>query len=415
MIIWNATKNYYSTMFKKITFLANNFYTLLVLIAIVNMLWGKDLYSFVLLIIGICGFFSLKQLRLQSVDFLVLAYIGYMLISYLWSTNPYLFYLGMKEELMPIFFYFMARDMKFTDGKFIKNMWWPMLFAFACGIYLWWRPPGWYLDFRINRDLTWLSDERTFEVTRLSSFWTWSYFVGYSSLILLMYFIHRFVFYGEKVKCFWIGIAITIIAMLLAQQRSSIAFFALYMTALMGYGVIKGKVAGKHVFYFGLSSIAIIGIFIFFITQYVGSEYVEFVLSRFESTDHSLVTERYNQFSDQLVYFTFLGGGMGTFGHSAFAYDLPCSADNDYFRIILAYGIPGTLILMLILFATIKNGLRNIYENFFYLSCVGFMIIAATGADVTEKYTLQSFVWWYAIGMIQTNTLGYTHSIIEKK
>lgn len=395
-------------MFKKITFLANNFYTLLVLIAIVNMLWGKDLYSFVLLIIGICGLFSLKQLRLQSVDFLVLAYIGYMLISYLWSTNTYLFYLGMKEELMPIFFYFMARDMKFTDGKFIKNMWWPMLFAFACGIYLWWRPPGWYLDFRINRDLTWLSDERIFEATRFSSFWTWSYFVGYSSLILLMYFIHRFVFYGEKVKCFWIGIAITIIAMLLAQQRSSIAFFALYMTALMGYGVIKNKVSGRTMFLIVLSAVFIALLFIY-IVYLIGPEYVEFVLSRFNTSDSTLVADRFNMFSDLLMFFTFEGGGMGTFGHSALSFDLPGSPDNDYIRIILAYGFPGSTLLALILLCSIKNGLKNIYENFFYLSCVGFMIIAATGAAVTEKYTLQSFVWWYAIGMIQTNTLGYKH------
>ena len=146
----------------------------------------------------------------------------------------------------------------------------------------------------------------------------------------------------------------------------------------------------------------------------INLDYVEKVIfvpvsTKYHKSGLASDADRFNMFSDLLMFFTFEGGGMGTFGHSALSFDLPGSPDNDYIRIILAYGFPGSTLLALILLCSIKNGLKNIYENFFYLSCVGFMIIAATGAAVTEKYTLQSFVWWYAIGMIQTNTLGYKH------
>ena len=161
-------------------YIIKHYYWFTTLVAILLMLGKRD-FSFVLIIATIYVFLkSLKTIKWKDIDTIVAIFIIYSLVSFLFSDYDFsLFYFGIKLQVVPIFFYYIARGKYFKDSSFFDNIKYPLVFVYISAIFLYFFPPAWYLEYKTANITADMSDHMIHEFTRMSSFWSHPYFVGY--------------------------------------------------------------------------------------------------------------------------------------------------------------------------------------------------------------------------------------------
>ena len=151
-----------------------------------------DLYSYVIIafILSTIVLCHKSPITLNAMDMMIMLFIAYQIVSFLFSDYRFeTYYYGVKAQIMPMAFYFIGRNAVFRkDNKFLDNMKYPMMFAFIVGLVLYFWQPSWYIAKKTMELAQTASSHRYYEVTRLSSFWPWSYAMGYGALYFIMYF-----------------------------------------------------------------------------------------------------------------------------------------------------------------------------------------------------------------------------------
>lgn len=398
----------------------NHWYGLLVLLGMTSMFGFRDWYSLCILLVLYISLISFKSIKKwKSLDYLVLTWLLYCLFTTIWTPVKSLAYYAVKLEIIPILFYFIARGKYCGDDAFLRNMRIPLLFAFVSALFLFAFPPSWYVAYK-TEGLEGISTSHAFfERTRLSGFWPWSYFIGYSTLFFIMWEVSGKVFRGENKRFFSIGILVALLCLFLAQQRASILGLLVFIVLVIVFRP-RGK-KGQFAFVWPILFAVIVGavLLYFFLTQYFDIGYLEYIIERStgDSSDHlERVSERFSLFDSFVKRISFFGLGIGYVGHPAFDSGLEAVTDCDYIRIPTEYGILGAIILFTILISALLQGFKHIRHNFFYVSVLVFLFISMIGAAPLELTALGTYLYWYCIGRIADGRrLRYVQALAKRR
>ena len=388
------------------------YYWFLVAIAASLMFGAKDVSSVLILCVAAATLICMSTIRWKLFDGLVFAFLMYSLVSYFFVEFTYplrLYYLGIRSQIVPILFYFIARSDKFKMDEFFENFRRPLFFAMICGVYFYFFQPYFYVSYKaeviwnnFDSDVRSLSGKLLYEFTRMSSFWPHSYFIGYSSLFLFMYSTKKIVLDNCYRKFDLFCFALSFFCLFFAQQRVSIAFCVVFLVLLTLYASLK-KLPSRNLLYLLWVGAFFFGAGIFFIVMnYLDVDFVEYVLNRTVNYEGSLVGDRINLFDRFFREISFFGSGLGRFGHGAVAEGYLGIPDSDYVRVAAELGVVGLVILLAICLYTLFCGLKIFRYAFFEVSTLCFCLTAMIGAAVWELGTLQPFLYWFCIGHIQS-------------
>lgn len=379
-----------------------SYYYFIVLLGFTSMIGIQDWYSFLILIPIFILFFTFRTIKFRFFDLVVLSFMFFCMVSVIWSNAPLIVgYYGLKEEIIPILFYFIARSSGFQNNSFFENMKYPLVIAFICAIALYFFPPAWYVNFKMKNLSADATSTVIYEHTRLSGFWGWSYFMGYSSLFFIMYQINKLLRDEKTSICNILFVFTALIVLFFAQQRVSIVFFFLYLIIVTIYAY-KKKMPNRSALKFFWLVIVIVGVVIYYLMAYcLDADFTDYVFNRTVDLEDNVLTERFGMFSD-ILQVSFLGDGLGTHIHSAASFRLKVISDCDYVRILAQYGIWGSCMLICILFDTLIKGTVILKYVLFDFLVILFLCISMTGAAPLSHTPLQPYLYWFCIGHIQS-------------
>lgn len=389
-----------------------HYYWFLVAIAASLMFGVRDVSSGLIVLTVVAAFVCLPTIRWNRFDGLVFFFLVYSLVTYFFADYTYpmrLYYLGIRAQIVPMLFYFLARSESFNGDDFFENIRWPLVFAMACGVFFYFFQPHFYVSYKasviwanFDSDVRDLSGKLLYEFTRMSSFWPHSYFIGYSSLFLFMYASKKVVVDNCYKKFDLVCFSLSFFCLFFAQQRVSIAFCVLYFVAITFYATIK-KLPARN-FLYGLWIVSILfgtGIFLI-VMNYLDAGFVDYVLNRSVNYDGSMVGDRFALFDAFIERLSFFGSGLGRYGHGAVEMGYLGIPDSDYVRVTAELGFFGIVVLLSICGLTLLKGARIFRYAFFEVCTLCFCLTAMIGAATWELGTLQPFLYWFCIGHIQS-------------
>lgn len=363
------------------------------------MLGMRD-FSFVLILATIyVTAISLKSIHWKDIDTIVLIFILYSLLSFLFSDYDFsLYYYGIKLQIIPILFYYIARGKYFKDNSFFDNIKLPLILVYISAILLYFFPPSWYLEFKLANIGENVSEYILHEYTRMSSFWSHPYFVGYSSAIFIVYMLDKII-RSDIIRvndlCY---IILAVFCLFFSQMRVCIAFVFLYYLYITIYS-FRHKLKIRKLFFKGWWLLLILTILIsFIIVNYLDSSFIEYIKDRSINSEENFVLKRFEQFAEFIKRISFLGEGLGKYGHSAIAMNKPCIADCEYIRIPVELGIIGSLLFFIIIIHSLIRGLSKIKLYRLEVFIILFFLLTMIGAAPLEMTVQQPFILWFCIG-----------------
>lgn len=390
-------------MLKFLRSIINHYYTIFVLLGVFSFFDLPDIASLFILLVILCVLLSLqaKPMEWGWQDVLIVIFILYQVVSCAFSNYPIaIWYYGIKGQVMPILFYFLGRNMMFADNKMLENMKNPMMFAMTVGLILYFWAPSWYIARRTAQLMADASENSYFEHTRLSSFWPWSYTMGYGSLYFIMYYFKDF--FADKIKKqTFICLLVAALVLFFAQQRASLGFGVLFFLFITVFGRYQNR--KRLVYIWCFIGICVLGI-TYYLLNYADAAFLEYVLNRSVDSDENLVNQRFQMFSS-FWKVTLLGDGVGRYGHSVLHYNMKSITDCEYIRLMCELGIVGCTILGIIFIRALWKAARHIKYYMFEFCILAFFLVAMIGATPLENTSMQPFLLWYCIGRIFNSRL----------
>lgn len=383
----------------------DNYYYIYVFLALWTYIGLPDFQSYIIVatLLSSVVLLNVCPISCHKVDILVIVFILYQLASYLFSNYRLeVYYYGIKAQVMPIVFYFIGRNRLFRDNKFYEKMKNPMMFAFIVGLILYFWAPDWYISRRTQDLLGSDSSTAYYEATRLSSFWPWSYAMGYGALYFIIYF-SKTLFDNVATSFFsrlknYSCILIAILVLFFAQQRVSIAFFLVYLIIVSIYGNTNKKTLVKLWIIIGF----ICMVLVVWILRYADADFVEYVLTRSIESDENIVSKRFELF-ENLFNTSLFGEGLGKYGHAALRYNEPSITDCEYIRFITELGYVGCFIFCYIYIKSLFRAFSYRKSLMFEFCILSFYLAAMIGATPFENYSMQPFLCWFCLGRIQSS------------
>ena len=266
---------------------------------------------------------SLNKLRNQTtrMDLFIIFFSISIAIASLSNIYPQAFWFeGVRYQLFSIIFFFVGESSTSKDWDFFDKSIIPVLVVCFIGLILYITSPSWYVDFKLS-GFTDNEGGRFLEMTRLSAFWTYPYWVSYGSGIIYFYLLFKSYKKGRITTKIAFALIFLAVIMVLAQQRAPIAFVALITLTLLVNSLFNGQKRSFSTYVLFLLLILVCCISIVF--SFLDQERLIFMLSKFESLieggNASFLKERTNIFSDfYSKKITFWGDGIGRYGHEAY-------------------------------------------------------------------------------------------------
>lgn len=377
-----------------------NWYYFFVASAITMMFHVRDWFSLLVAITAIVGIKCMSQIKWNAIDGIVLLAMIYGLVSFFFSDyRVELYYYGIKKQWVTMFFYFIARSWLFRGDQFIDNMKWPMIVVIVAGIYLYFFPPSWYLDFRYSNILSEEGSFSYFEQTRMSSFFSHPYFLGYGSCFLIIYIVKRILINNETTKYNYLFMLLAAFTLIFAQMRVAITYTLLFFVFVIMHQIFIAKQKSRFVkFLLVLAPVCLVLIFV--IPSIMDEGYMDYIEQRTNGQDRDIVEDRFRQFDYFIRYISLLGVGLGRFGHSAMEYNLPSCADNEYIRLFAEQGYVGVFFVLCPIIYAVINGFMHYKECFFEAFALLFFLFVMLGATPLESSSQHSFLLWFCVGHI---------------
>lgn len=395
-------------MKKVLSFIILHWYYFFIANAILQVFSFRDCYFVLVVVMWVLGVDSMTKIKWNKIDVAIAASMFFSIFSYSFSDYRIeLFYFGIKNQLSVMFLYFIARTGKFRNDDFIENFKWPMLLVIVSGIFLYFFPPGWYSAFRYNT-LGDLSDNPLYfyEQTRMSSFFSHPYFLGYGSCIMIIYIIKKLLI--DKCESMWYYVAffLTIFTLFFSQMRVAISYSLLFMTLSSLYVVFIDK-SNSRFFKTILYLVPISILMLFLIINNIDEDFLYYITERSTNKEDNLIEERINMFAYFFNYISVFGSGLGRFGHSAIEFNQKCIADAEYLRVLCELGYVGMFLLMYPIIYSIILGIKNIKNAFFETFVVLFFLFVMIGAAPLEMTQQHNFLLWFCVGHIVSKTYTY--------
>lgn len=348
---------------------------------------------------------SFNKLRNQTtrMDLFIIFFSISIAISSLSNIYPQAFWFaGVRYQLLSIIFFFVGESSTSKDWAFFNKSIIPVLGVCFIGLILYITSPDWYVAFKLS-GFTDNEGGRFLEMTRLSAFWTYPYWVSYGSGIIYFYLLFKSYKEGRVTTKTAFSLIFLAIILLLAQQRAPIAFVALITLALLVNSLFNGQKRSFSTYVLFLLLILVCCISIVF--SFLDHDRLIFMLSKFESLmeggNSSFLKDRTDIFSDfYSKKISFWGDGIGRYGHEAYFSGKMAITDQQYLKIMYETGYFGIICYSILILSIVISGVRNFKDNLFELGIIFFYLMAMTGANCLSITGQHCIVFWFCCGRI---------------
>ena len=408
---------------QKWSFVIVSYYFLLfALNGLLNLLGMGNIAKLDLLIMLAGTVITISYLRKQitPLDIFIICFIG--AIAFIGITKDYdkeLWYIGCRGQLYYTIFFFVGRHYKTQNIQIFKKGLWPFLIVCAIGLYLFILSPAWYMNYKLSMwdSAEGISDSRFLEMTRLSAFWVYPYWISYGCAIMYTYILAITYQKGYmNKKNIFILIFIILIA-LLTQQRAPLAVMAAITTLYIIVGFFKKKKAGHisiklSIIYFLLFVFGMITVF----TTIVEADFFYRFIEKIEALDDLSVflQERSDIFSNFYTKeITLFGDGIGKYSGSAYRLGKQAITDQQYLLILYETGYWGCLGYGIIILIILAKGIKHLSQNYFELIIISFYLLAMTGSNSLSNFGQHIAIFWICCGRVCNNIyLQYKEKLI---
>ena len=360
----------------------------------------RDWYSILVLLIVVVGLRSMSKIRWYNADFLVLGIMIYSLVSFSFSSyNSELFYYGVKNQFVCMFFYFIARSSDFSNADFIKNFKWAMLIVIIFGIVLYFYPPQWYTSYRYSALLAEEGSRSFYEHTRMSSFFPHPYFLAYGSCFFIILLVKQILYDGKANKFNYAFLLLAFFTLFFSQMRVAIGYTLLFFVSTVLYNIFFRHKKNRFLQMLAISlPLGILLVYLIF--SNIDNNFLDYIVNRSTGYEGNIVEDRFEMFSKGYAYISVFGNGLGRFGHAAVYRNLPSVHDCDYVRILCEFGFIGSLLLLITILYIIGQGFKNLDKSFFDVFAAVFFLFAMLGAAPLESTSQHCFLLWFCLGSI---------------
>lgn len=392
-----------------------NYFFITALDGALNMFGYPSLCKFSLLLLFALVYISIKHIKqngLSKVDLYVLTLSLIIVISSLsenYSTN--LLWYGIRYQLLFMITGIIVGESSISiNWSFIEKALLPICIVSLIGLYLFFTSPDWYINFRMSNTT---NQNALFEMTRLSAFWEYPYWVSYGCAILYSFIIYR-LFISQPIfpKYSSLLLPYLLLVILLAQQRVAIAFVIALTLFFLVYSVFRYKLNNKFFTRILIVGIALI-LLLLLIIKHLDVARIDFIIDRLNAsertTNESFISFRaglYDSFFKKGI--SLFGDGIGRYSHAALDEGSRAITDHQYYELLFETGVIGFAGYMILFAFIFIKGLKNMKCNLFELGILSFYLIAMLGADCLSSPAMHSVVFWICCGRIlNKNCLSY--------
>lgn len=365
-------------------------------------------YSYIIILaLIVCSFKYFKTNVVDGFDYLMIFTI--LLISFLgYVKNPYkdLYKLGLLWEILPMLAFFIGKDKNNKNGDLVlKNGIVAVMITGAIGLALYILQPGWYLNYKLSV-LTDVTDFMWLEMTRLSAFWQYPYWMSYGVALIYIFILGKFVIDGQyKNKVMIFTLFFLFLISILTQQRASIGGI---LMATIVYVIIYKGLSKKQILSVLLYSFIII--IILYATFYLLSSFLDlsrldFILSKYEVFENS----KNNFLSDRAEIFdymkdipkTMFGDGLGLYSHGADSKGLKhYITDQGYMKMLYETGYLGLVLRMYLILCCLLKAIHNFRNCHVECLVIIVFLVSLFGANSLSALQMHNIVFWFCCGHI---------------
>lgn len=338
-----------------------------------------------------------KKIQLTTtVDYLIIVYLAYNLLSVIWLTVnglPIRIYVEeFSNSVFPVVFYFVGKSVKENTEKFYRWFLAAVLYVCLIGLVLYIWAPQFYLDFLVDVYIS-KADAATMRIRMASVIGsTCLGALATYGMLASAYFVMK-----DKTKRI-IGIILFFVnfffAMMSNQRAAMVVAFVIiiYINWLLffTFGAIKKKYLGVEI---GILAVGFIGICVFYMEAIVK------VFRRFASLPGAI-----GQRSEQWVvamntlYNTWLGNGLGANGHKALEYEgAHVIADGGLVKLFCEEGVIGFSIFLFILFLVCRAACKNLEDYYIEIGIIAITLLSSIGSNIIA-FQLTTPIFWFAVG-----------------
>lgn len=387
----------------------NNYFLLLAINGLLVMFGMLSIAKFDLLIMLAASVVSLSYLNngVTKLDLFIILFIG--IVAFSSKLNYYdnnLWYLGCRQQLFVTIFFFVGRHPKISKRQIFQNGITPFLIVCCLGLILYIMSPSWYMNYKLQiwQSEAGISEDRILEMTRLSAFWQYPYWVSYGCAIMYSYMMTNCFMQGFMKKRDAVVLMYIAFIAILTQQRAPLIIIALLTIIFILVGIFKKRKYGRlslrtSIMYFIILGICMFALFL----SIVDSEMLARLLEKFEVLGNAsaFLDNRADIFSDfRSKEITFFGDGIGRYSHAAYNLGKPAITDQQYLKILYETGICGCIGYGVIIGTVMLTGLRHFQSHIFELSIILFYLLAMTGANCLAIFDQHSAIFWLCCGFI---------------
>ena len=389
--------------------IVNNYFLLLALNGLLLMIGMINIAKFDLLIMLAATVITISYLSkgITKFDLFIIFFIGAIAFSSLINNYDHkLWYQGCRSQLYFTIFFFVGRHSQIANLNIFRVGMLPFLCVCITGLGLYIMSPSWYMDYKLQ---IWQTDEgvsegRILEMTRLSAFWQYPYWVSYGCAIMYAYImINCYMKEFMKRQDAIILIFIAFIA-LLTQQRAPLFTITSLTIAFILFGLFKRKRIGHislrtSILYFIL---LVVCMFVLFLTV-IDTEMLSRLWEKFELLEDisMFLNDRADIFSDfYSKKISLFGDGIGRYSHTAYNLGKQAITDQQYMQLIYETGYFGCIGYAIIILTVLFKGLRHYSSFYLELTIIAFFLVAMTGANCLSSFNQHIAIFWMCCGRI---------------
>ena len=353
------------------------------------------------LIIYVVFFYSKRK----SGSFDLIIYLILLLTIVTWLINDYdqkyfLIFRSLMAQTCFIFAYFIGKNIQNKYHYVIlEKAYWPFVICCILGIYFYFFPPNWYLEYAISNSGDYDSDSSAFlEYFRLRSIFSHTYYMAYFCFFYGTYLVYKKVILNDKSRFINWTLSIIVITSLLAMMRGPFSCFLLSSIILFFYSSIrKRNLANIFKLFVIIGGVLLIAISVFNNLSYAQQEFLSSKVLSVTEDSSELIKSR----SDNDIEYNLFGDGVGK--HASYVDKISKNtvlADNEYNKISVEYGLIGTLLFVLLIGMSIVKCLLNFRYLLFEFCCILMLAICMTGADPISTGNKHCLLFYMILGYV---------------
>lgn len=405
-------------MIKLLKWIFDNFYILFCLLTLIVARGLQLPFIPILCVLVFMYFISVyPTIRWNSGAKHIIMLCVYVLFSIaIYISNGYpldIYYRGLFNYGFPLVFFLIASNISHQERDvFYQRTIIALMFTYLVGVYLYIYPPSWYTAWKVSQLEGWLGDRTDSYINNyryLTSFFSHSYFVGYTSFWALSYLLHK-IYKSPKVSVVtYVSLIITMVVLLLAQQRVT---FVLGFILILIYSWLEIKKGSLRISYF---MAAVIMVASYYVIKHLDE--LSFLFDRYITVfDGSVLDDgRSSQWKSVYKNFDdiFIGEGFNIVGHEAREYGMHTIADGELFKTIYELGVVGAIIFYSFCVGTIVRALKHAKEYAVELPVVIGFVAMQYGASPFGMTNI-IILYWFCAGIVWNKKIVTNKRLINE-